>query len=426
MAGDPGIAAALAALIASPKVQYGLSSIRHALPSASGPFIGGNSKIGASPRDVNTFTYAHAGNNPFANIGNIANGIGAALGGQGQQDPLSQLYQSLIGQLQQPVNAPTGIDTADLMKQVQAAINPIYDSRENVARNQSTRAQADVKGLYSQLADDYKKLAPEQIAQSKDAQKQVADLYGQLRANEEGNYSRVVKQQGDEFKQLGIESALPDVLAKQQPAVTDALTAASENQAQQQQRYMDIGQMDANYYREGSPNSLMRGAEESTNLLNQLQDYIQQTEGERSSGIQSGYLQQLGQAQNSLAQQQSAASSETARRQQMLWQMLQSQMQSASKQQALTPDSFMSQLPQQEQQAVGSAFTQLQRSPEAVYGKVQDPRSPVPGTFVNTTPQWYEAQADKMLQDGSIDPVTHQALLMYLQLYFGSGSGSGN
>jgi len=178
--------------------------------------------------------------------------------------------------------------------------------------------------------------------------------------------------------------------------------------------------MDSTYYREGSPNSLMRGNEESTNLLNQLQDYIQQTEGERTSGIQTGYLQQLGQAQSNLGQQQQAAQTETARRQEMLWQMLQSQLQSSNTQQKLTPDTFMSQLPQQVQQEVGSAFTQLQRSPEAVYGKVQDPRNPVPGTFVDTSPQWYMAQADKMLQDGTIDPTTHQALLMYLQLYYGN------
>jgi|SRR5882724_10526108 len=418
--GDPSIAAAIAALIANPRVQSGISSVRNALPQVSGPLRAGPG-MGASPRSGNTLTLAQQGSTGGASFGASMGNLLNALSGNGQQqDPLMTLYQQLVDQLQQPVSAPTGIDTADLMKQVQSALNPIYDSREAVAQSQNKRAQADVQGLYGDLAKDYERLAPQQVAQAKDAQAQVADLYGQLRSNIEGSYSRVSQEQGDEFKQLGIQDALPSVLAKQAPAVTEATTAASENQAQQQQRYADIGQMDSTYYREGSPNSLMRGNEESTNLLNQLQDYIQQTEGERTSGIQTGYLQQLGQAQSNLGQQQQAAQTETARRQEMLWQMLQSQLQSSNTQQKLTPDTFMSQLPQQVQQEVGSAFTQLQRSPEAVYGKVQDPRNPVPGTFVDTSPQWYMAQADKMLQDGTIDPTTHQALLMYLQLYYGN------
>lgn len=419
--GGPSMAALLASLVASPKVQQGIGAIQHALPTAAGPFVGGmtQSPTGATPRIGNTLTYAHAGNSTGAALGSTLAGLLTGAAPQQQQtDPLAQLYQNLLNQLQTPVAQPSAIDKEDLMRQVQAAINPIYDSREKVAQNQNARAQADVKGLYGDLAKNYEQLAPQQVAQSKDNQAQIADIYGQLRSNIQGNYARVSDQQADEFKQLGIESALPDVLGKQAPAVTDATTAASENQAQQQQRYMDIGDMDSTYYREGAPNAIAQGNDVATGLLSKLQDYIDTTEGERSSGIQSGYLDQLGQAQSALAQQQSAANSETNQHQQMLWQILQSQM--SQKQTAATPDTFLGSLPAQEQQNVGAAFTQLQRSPESVYGKVADPRNPVPGTFVDTTPQWYQAQADKMFQSGQIDAATHQDLLMYLQLYYGN------
>lgn len=419
--GDPSIAALLASLVASPKIQQGLGAVQRALPQAAGPFSGGSPQnaTGASPR-ANSLTYAHQGGGQGSTLGSTLASLltGGSQQQQQQQDPLAQLYQNLLNQLQTPVAQPSAIDKEDLMRQVQAAINPIYDAREQVAQNQNTRAQADVKGLYGDLAKNYADLAPEQVAQSKANQQNIADIYGQLRSNIQGNYARVSDQQADEFKQLGIESALPDVLAKQAPAVTDATTAASENQAQQQQRYMDIGDMDSTYYREGAPNAIAKGNDVSVGLLNKLQDYINTTEGERSSGIQSGYLDQLGQAQNALSQQQSAANSETNQHQQMLWQILQAQM--SQKQTPLTPDSFLGQLPSQEQQNVGAAFTQLQRSPESVYGKVADPRNPVPGTFVDTTPQWYAAQADKMLQSGQIDAATHQDLLMYLQLYYGN------
>lgn len=436
---SPSIAALLASLVATPSVQSGIRGIQNGLGRnvtyGAGPLSGGTSGSNGGTGQLSAHQLgASLGGGSFRKVPNPANGmglgadLGSVLGGLGQglaqqQDPLAQLYQQLVQQLQTPVTAPTGIDTEDLMRQVQSALNPIYDSREKVAQNQNAQAQAGVQGLYKQLAAENEKLAPQQVAQSKDAQKQISDLYGQLRSNIEGSYSRVSQQQGDEFKQLGIEAALPDVMAKQDPAVTDATTAASQNQATQQQRYMDIGQTDADYYRQQAPIAMMEGDEKSVDLYNQLQNYVQQTEGERSSGIQTGYLQQLGSAQSALAQQQSQAASQTQNNQQMLWQMLQSQLQGQNQasNQKVTPDSFMSQLPEQVQQSVGSAFNSLQRSPEAVYGKVQDPRSPVPGTFVDTTPQWYESQADKMLQSGQIDPATHQALLMYIQLYYGNG-----
>jgi hypothetical protein len=413
---DPGeIGIALANLVQSPRVQYIGKQFTNMLPHASGPIrLNNNYHTGASSRS----------NGSAGALGQIAgHGLASALGSllnggqqQQQEDPLMSLYSQLLNQLQQPVQMPTGINKEDLMRQVQAAINPIYDQRENTAKSNTQHATKDVQSMYKQLANEYTKLAPQQVAQSNEAKQQVEQLYGQLRSNIQGDYSRVSQEQGDLFKQLGIESALPDVLNKQAPAVQDAVIAADQNQAQQEQRYMDIGQTDATYYREGAPNAVMQGNNISTDLISKLQDYLNQAEAERSSGIQTSYLDQLGQAQSQLGQQQQAAQSESARRQEMLWQMLQGQLN--GKQQPLTTDSFMSQLPPQVQQSVAGAFTQLERSPEAVYGKVEDKRSPVPGTFVQTTPEWYMAQADKMYQEGSIDEATHQALLMYLQLNF--------
>lgn len=382
----------------------------------SGPLV-----LPSSSRNSNTYKARGAtARNTFGQLGEIGK-IGQGIQNTLNPDPMMSLYAKLLDQLQAPVNMPTGIDTDNLMNQVKAAINPIYDARASAAKDETGQATAQVKNMYRALSNDYERLAPEQTKQAKVAQKGIEDLYGQLRSNIEGTYSRVSKEQGDLFKSLGIEAALPDVLDKQEAPVQEALTSASENQAQQEQRYADMGNVDATYYREGSPNATMTGNEISTDLIGQLGNYLKQIESERSSGIQSGYLDQLGQAQNQLAQQQQSAQSESARRQEMLWSMLQGQMNSQSQQQQITPDSFMAQLPEPIQQSVAGAFTQLQRSPEAVYGKVEDKRNPVPGSFVETTPEWYMQQADTMLQNGQIDPATHQALLMYLQLNFKMG-----
>lgn len=417
-----GLAAELARLVQSPRVRYGVNDLKRILPMASGPLR----TTSPAPQNQSGASQRFGQWKDGDQTGGAFNGIGSILGQisgqmQQQQDPLTQLYNELLSQLQTPVQQPTGVDTEGLMQQIQSALNPIYDQRAQAAQGQSDRARGEVKDMYRALSNDYERLAPEQVAQADAAQDDVSQLYGQLRSNIEGSYARVSQDQADQFQRLGIQDALPSVLEKQQAPVQDALTAASENQAQQQQRYEDIGQEDSTYYREGSPIATMAGNEYSTDLLAQLGDYLKQNDAERVSGIQSAYMDQLGQANSQLMQQQQMASTETGRRQDMLWQMLQSQLQGNKQQQALTPDSYMAQLPPQLQGSVAGAFTQLQRSPEAVYGKTEDPRNPVPGSFVETTPEWYLQQTDKLFQAGQIDASTRQALLMYIQLYYGMG-----
>lgn len=411
--GDDPLQEILRIITQSPRNARGISGIADRLPQMPGLLP---NQRGAAPRG-SIGRGASGAMNPGmrlgASIGNILTR------GQQQQevDPIGSLYEQLLQQLQQPVDMPQGVDTEDLMRQIQSAINPIYDQRASSAKGQDQRNRQEVEDMYRALANDYERLAPQQAAQAEANQEEIQQIYGQLRSNIEGDYSRVSQQQADEFAQLGITDALPSVMEEQAAPVQQALTSAAENQAQQEQRYMDIGAMDQTYFREGSPNATMRGNEIQTDMLAQLTDYLNQIEAERTSAIQSGYSDQLNQANSLLTQQQNNAQQQANRNQEMLWQMLQAQMQ-GGKQSPLTADSFMAGLPPQEQQAVASAFTQLQRSPEAIYGKVEDKRNPVPGTFVETTPQWYMAQADEMLRRGEISPTTHQALLMYMQIQF--------
>jgi hypothetical protein len=418
---DPGLISKLLSVL--PAAKYGYNRFQHILPTATGPLVSPNRSYGsgASPI-VGQFRnpQSDAVGNALSNVLGISGQLGQLM--QQQNDPMTQLYNQLLDQLQQPVAAPTGINKDDLMNQVKAALNPIYDQRAATARAQDARGEADIKGMAQALANDFKATGAAQAKENAQNQADVAAIYGQLRSNIEGSYGRVNQDQADLFQQLGIQDALPAVTEQQQPSQMDALNAASANQAQQQQYYQDTSKADQTYYNEGSPIAIMAGNEQAANLLSQLTDYLNQNESERASGIQSGYMDQLGQAQNQLLQQQQMASQETNRRQDMLWQILQSQLQ-GNKSQASPLDQFMGSLPSNVQQSVAGAFTQLQRSPEAIYGKVEDPRSPVPGTFVSTTPQWYAEQADKMFQNGQIDAATHQALLMYLQLYYGNGSG---
>jgi hypothetical protein len=390
------------------RMPYVASAARQIIPSSfQGPGLTLSRRGVPGARPAGTFRP------PLAEARNYKAGGAGLMGAMKQPaDPLMMLYEQLIEQLQQPA----GYSPEDLMAQVRAQIDPIYNARRAEAEARTERGRGEVKNMYRALANDYERLAPEQAAQAQAAQEEVEAIYGQLRTDIEGNYSRVAEEQTELFEQLGIEAAAPDVLNPQSEQAVAAMNAASELEAINEQRYEDIGNIDETYWREGSPLATLTGTNVSRDMLFDLNQYVNQLEAERSSGIQTAYSDLLSQAMNQ-------ASSENSRRQQMLFEILQSQLSArqGAQQQELNPSTFMASLPPQIQASVGSAFNSLQRSPEAVYGKVEDPRHPVPGTFVETTPQWFLAQADAMLQSGQIDPATHQALLMFIQLQYGMG-----
>lgn len=342
-------------------------------------------------------------------------------GGAGTDNPLGDLYESLLASL----TGNIGVDEADLMSQIRGAYDPVYDARraaiEDAMARQETRTERgreDVEGMYGALAEDYERLAPEQAAQADEAQAEIEAMYGQLKSNVEGNYSRIAEEQSELFQQLGIEQAAPNVLNPQAESAAKAATRADELGAINEQRYIDIGDIDETYYREGVPLANLTGSNRSADLLEQLQEYmgqrqsdISQLEAERTSGIQSAYSSALMQAQGQAAQQQSQQTG-------MLWDILQSQMQAQQQDPAeITSGSFMGMLPPQQQAEVANAFRLIERSPEAVYGRTEDPRHPVPGTFVPTTEEWWFNKVDEMYGNQQISEGTRSALMQFLRLY---------
>lgn len=326
---------------------------------------------------------------------------------QPMQDSLGPLYESLLGML----TGSVGVDEADLMRQVRGALDPIYNERIATARETAGEGKEDIRGMYRALASDYERLAPEQAEQAAEAQQQVEDLYGELRTNIEGNYARIAEEQGDLFKQLGIEAAAPEVLNPQSEQAVAAMNRAEELGTQQQQRYMDIGNIDETYYREGAPLASLTSANRVSDLMGQLQNFVGATEAERTAGIQSSYTQLLGQAQNRAAQMQ-------AQQQGMLFDILQGQLQaqSAGQDVEMTPDLFLSSLPPELAAEVGSNFRAIERSPEAIYGAVEDPRHPVPGTYRTLTDEWWFNKVDEMYEKGQLSEAGRQALMQFLRL----------
>lgn len=408
--------------------------LRHAGNASSNPLapayrgargLFNTGRIAASPY-INTFgrsSRGKTGQNQRAirTINRPQNRFEIGASGQQEQNPLGDLYEQLLSML----TGPVGVNTEDLMGQVRGQFDPIYDARRQAIENMMGRAsertgreRTEVEGLYNDLAEDYERLAPEAAEQAEEGQEDVERLYGQLASNIEGTYSRISNEQADLFKQLGIEAAAPDVLNPQAQQAAARTSDAQSLGAINEQRYEDIGNIDESYYRQGSPLASLTGKNRSSELQYQLQDYlagreddIVGLEAERTSGIQQAYTQLAQQAQAQAAQQQQSQAG-------MLWDILQSQLQAQQPDMSqIDPaDQIFMSMPPQIQQEMSTAIRSLETSEEAVYGKVEDPRHPVPGTFVTTTPEWYLKQIDELFKRGDISPQTRQALIAYYRL----------
>lgn len=342
---------------------------------------------------------------------------------QPQRDLLGELYNSLISQLQEDVS----VDEDDLMAQIRAAYDPVYNARRSAieemmrsAQQRSATGRQEVVNQYESLGKDYERLAPEATAQAEQFRAGTEELYGKLRSNIEGNYSRIQQEQKELFEELGIEAAAPEVLEPQGKAAAEATTDAETLGTLAQQREREVGQLESRYWREGAPLARLQGSNMSAEMLAGLEDYLRsretditQLEAERSSGIQGAYTQLLQQAQQN-------AQSQERWQTEMLFNVLNQQMEARNQpQEELTPESYLSMLGPQAGNVL-DAYRQIERSPEAVVGKQfigeTLPDYPVPGEVAPITDQWWLAQVDEMLEAGMIDETTAQLLMNYIRL----------
>lgn len=383
--------------------------------------------LGATPRNRSTSSPSSRRPNGIAKFGRKSTktknfGFGPK-SQQPQKDLLGELYQSLIDQLQDPVD----VDEDDLMAQIRASYDPVFDARRAAveemmrsAERRSATGRQEVVNQYESLGKDYERLAPEATAQAEQFREGTEELYGKLRSNIEGNYSRIQQEQKDLFEELGIEAAAPEVLEPQGKSAAEATTAADTLGTLAEQREREVGQLESRYWREGAPLARLQGSNMSTEMLADLEDYLRMREtditgieAERSAGISGAYTQLLQSAQQN-AQGQERWQAE------MLFNILNDQMKARNQpMEELTPESYLSTIGPQAGNVL-DAYRQIERSPEAIVGKQfigeTLPDYPVPGEVAPITDQWWLAQVDEMLEAGMIDETTAQLLMNYIRL----------
>lgn len=228
--------------------------------------------------------------------------------GQTAVDPFADIMQMLEDYL---ARGPGDVDEEGIRSDIEAMINPVFAARRQAIENLMSRAEQrtaqnrqEVESMYGALSNQYIQQGTEQQAVAQQAAQEAAALQGQLKSNIHGNFSRIQGEQAELFKQLGIESALPEVTSGQMEAQQQGLNTADILGASEQNYLQNQGRTDQAYYAQGAPLAKLEGSNRSSDLMAALEAYladqgdvINQLEAERSSELARAFSEVTGQAQ---------------------------------------------------------------------------------------------------------------------------------
>lgn len=153
------------------------------------------------------------------------------------------------------------------------------------AKGRAKTARADLKALYNDLSGYYdSRMGATKSMYSgaqKDSQARTAGLKNSITAD----YTERLKEQVDMYKQLGIEAAAPSATEGQYADQASQLGTA-DIMGNAEQQALDVqSRGDQTYWNEGAAIAQTEGAEQQTNVITQLQDYLNQ-QGSSVAGLQ--------------------------------------------------------------------------------------------------------------------------------------------
>lgn len=234
---------------------------------------------------------------------------------QSQQQPnsgtpsfLQQLFQQLLGSAQQTYKQPSA---QEILAQATKTAGSQYDPQISAINRQMGRAKTtagknkkEIGKLYTAGADAYnadmatgKKTGATAVADEKARQK---DLQKKLSSD----YSSSMDSQIAEFKNLGIQDALPDA-TKNQRGDLDYLSKLNATEGASQLSGLNSqNTADQQYYNEGKGIMRLTGNEAQSDLTTQLTDYLN-SQGDARSSLE-------GQRQAAIAQLQQQLTSQAA------------------------------------------------------------------------------------------------------------------
>lgn len=207
----------------------------------------------------------------------------------GMDDGLGGLQSALEQMIRG--SAAGGMSDKEIARLINQSVSGTYNPQikaiqqeMGAAKRRAGSAKADLKALYNDLSGYYDSRMGASgkmygVAQ-KGAQARTQGLKNAITAD----YTERLKEQVDMYKQLGIEAAAPSATEGQYADQASQLATADMSGNAEAQALAVQQQGDQTYWNEGAAIAQLEGAEQQTNVITQLQDYLN-SQGSSLAGL---------------------------------------------------------------------------------------------------------------------------------------------
>lgn len=173
-------------------------------------------------------------------------------------------------------------DYEKALRDSEQAIRRAYRNDINAIQGQNKRARKDtaanrkeVEQLYNVLAKNFQKEQGEALAQGEQLAGMMQEISQGAASNVQDLVSQLAAEQNELAQGLGIEAALPSMGEDQIPQATTDITGILGEGAEDANRMLGFAGNQMQWLQSGETGSRMEGANRSTELLRDMQDFIQ-------------------------------------------------------------------------------------------------------------------------------------------------------
>lgn len=224
-----------------------------------------------------------------------------------------------LGGLEQMAGAFGGVSPADisqLQAELRKAIAGQFDPQISGinkdiagAKNRAGKAKKDIGAIYDDLVGYYEGQVKPTKARGKAAKQEAANNSAGLQQSISDDYASRIREQVDEYKRLGIQSAQPSATEGQNADLANSLAVAQNTNAAETAALNQQGAADLAYWTEGAGISKREGAEQQAGITEQLNGYLNDQskqlellKGQKSSAYHAGLMELQQQAAQAASQ----------------------------------------------------------------------------------------------------------------------------
>lgn len=216
----------------------------------------------------------------------LANQLAGLSQASQQVDPLQALLESMAGDVN---TGGSGLNRADyeqalndsaaqIKKAFGAEIGAVRASSA-AARKTTKRSKKQIRAMYRALSNDYKTNAADANAQGQQTVQQLANIAANTQGNVTQNADKILNEQASLAQNLGVQSASPDIIAKQQSKVQQQVNNMQNTAQNEQNLATQNAASQQRYMGRQASGSILEGTNQRADLVKQLQQFLLQNQG---------------------------------------------------------------------------------------------------------------------------------------------------